>query len=347
MPRSAARSPTRASPLIRGGPAHFPALLQPIVTAPAWLIGDVGVAFRLVQAIGALAMSLAAVPVFLLARRLGLSGRVALALAAFTVLVPDLLYASFVSSEALAYPLVLASVYAATRALAAPTRRAQVAVRRARGPGHPRPASSSPCCRSCSCWRPFSSAPASGARRQALREQPLPLGVFALAAAAVLASGPGTHGRRLPLALRLPRRAARHRPLGRPRRDDARVRGRLDHRPRCAARPLADARPPPLDRGARLRRRRRAARRGALLRGRPAAGESRPRQGDPGALRLLRGSAARALLRPLCVARAGRSASRISRSPPRSSSSPSACRSAATRSCRRSTARPSCSASTG
>ena len=31
-------------PLIRGGSAHFPALLQPIVTAPAWLIGDVGTA---------------------------------------------------------------------------------------------------------------------------------------------------------------------------------------------------------------------------------------------------------------------------------------------------------------
>ena len=44
-------------PLIRGGSAHFPALLQPIVTAPAWLIGDVGISFRLVQAIGALAMS--------------------------------------------------------------------------------------------------------------------------------------------------------------------------------------------------------------------------------------------------------------------------------------------------
>ena len=114
-------------PLIRGGSAHFPALLQPIVTAPAWLIGDVDTAFRAVQAIGALAMSLAAVPVFLLARRLGLGGRVALTLAAFTVLVPDLLYASFVSSEALAYPLVIASVYAATCAIAAPTRRAQVA----------------------------------------------------------------------------------------------------------------------------------------------------------------------------------------------------------------------------
>src|SRR2546430_1820112 len=102
------------------------AVLQPIVTAPAWLIGDVDTAFRVIQAIGALAMSLAAVPVFLIARRLGLSSRVSLALAAFTVLVPDLLYASFISSEALAYPLLLASVYAAVNALAKPSLRAQL-----------------------------------------------------------------------------------------------------------------------------------------------------------------------------------------------------------------------------
>ena len=113
-------------PLIRGGSANFPALLQPIVTAPAWLIGDVDSAVRVVQAIGALAMSLAAVPVFLIARRLGLSARVSLALAVFTVFVPDLLYASFISAEALAYPLVLVSVYAAVRTLAQPSRRMQL-----------------------------------------------------------------------------------------------------------------------------------------------------------------------------------------------------------------------------
>ncbi len=111
---------------IRGASPHFPALLQPIVTAPAWLVGDVGLAYRLVQTIGALAMSLAAVPVFLLARRLGLSGRVSLAIAALAVLVPDLLYASFVSSEALAYPLVLAAVYTGVSALSRPSRRSQI-----------------------------------------------------------------------------------------------------------------------------------------------------------------------------------------------------------------------------
>ena len=112
-------------PLIRGASPHFPALLQPIVTAPAWLIDDVGTAFRVVQALGAFTMSLAAVPVFLIARRLDLSAPVSLVLAAFTVLVPDLLYASFISSEALAYPLLLVSVYAAIRALAKPSRRIQ------------------------------------------------------------------------------------------------------------------------------------------------------------------------------------------------------------------------------
>ena len=176
-------------PLIRGGPAHFPALLQPIVTAPAWLIGDVGVSFRLVQAIGALAMSLAAVPVFLLARRLGLGGRVALTLAAFTVLVPDLLYASFVSSEALAYPLVIAAVYAATRAIAAPTRRAQVAFVAL--------AVLATMARVQFAVLPIVFVLATvlvGARerrtKEALREQLLPLCVFVLAAGAVLASGP-------------------------------------------------------------------------------------------------------------------------------------------------------------
>jgi len=113
-------------PLVRGASAHFPALLEPIVTAPAWLVGDVTVGYRLVQTIGALAMSLAAVPAYLLARRLGLSARVALALAALAVLMPDLVYSSFVTSEALTYPLLLTSVYTAVRALTRPTGRAQL-----------------------------------------------------------------------------------------------------------------------------------------------------------------------------------------------------------------------------
>jgi hypothetical protein len=176
-------------PLIRGGSAHFPALLQPLVTAPVWLIGNVDVAYRVVQAIGALSMSLAAVPVFLIARRLGLGTRVGLAVSALAALVPDLVYSSYISAEALAYPLVLAAVYAATRALTRPTRKAQlsfvalaVLATLAR-------------VQFAALALVFALAVvAVGARerrmRAALREQLLPLGAFVVMAAAIVGSGP-------------------------------------------------------------------------------------------------------------------------------------------------------------
>jgi hypothetical protein len=112
---------------IRGEAAPFPALLQPLVTAPAWLVADVGVAYRLVQAVDALVMSLAAVPVFWLARRVGGSRPLALGAAALALAVPALTYVSFVVSEPLAYPLALAAVAAAVEAIARPRRRAQLA----------------------------------------------------------------------------------------------------------------------------------------------------------------------------------------------------------------------------
>ena len=113
-------------PLVRGGSAHFPALLQPLLTAPAWLVGDVETSYRLVQLTGALAMSAAAVPVFLLARRLGLGSALALALAALTVAVPDMLYASWVLADPFAYPLVLGALAAGVCALERPSRGAQL-----------------------------------------------------------------------------------------------------------------------------------------------------------------------------------------------------------------------------
>ena len=114
-------------PLIRGVSASFPALLQPILTAPAWLFEDVETSFRLVQTFGALFMSLAAVPVFLLARRVGLGTRAGLAVAALAVLVPDMVYAAWIVAEPVAYPLALAAVLAGTTALASPGRRSQLA----------------------------------------------------------------------------------------------------------------------------------------------------------------------------------------------------------------------------
>jgi len=108
--------------LVRGAPAHFLPLLASIVTAPAWLVGTVGESYRAVQAINAVAVSLAAVPVFLLARQLGLGRRAALASATLALLVPSLLYSSYILAEPIAYPLMLAAVASGVRALDHPTR---------------------------------------------------------------------------------------------------------------------------------------------------------------------------------------------------------------------------------
>jgi hypothetical protein len=113
-------------PLVRGELAPFPALVYPLLTAPGWLLGDVELSYRVIQFFGAVAMSLACVPVFLLARRLGLRSGVALALAAFTVAVPDMVYAGWLLAETVAYPLALVAVAAAASALARPTRRNQL-----------------------------------------------------------------------------------------------------------------------------------------------------------------------------------------------------------------------------
>jgi hypothetical protein len=114
-------------PLIRSAPAHFPAMLEPLLAAPFWLFHDPLLAYRLTQAENALAMSLAAIPVYLLTKRLGLHTGLALVAAALAVASPDLFFVSFVLADPLAYPLALASLYAAVCALSRPSRRAQLA----------------------------------------------------------------------------------------------------------------------------------------------------------------------------------------------------------------------------
>jgi hypothetical protein len=122
-----ARSLTETGrPLVRGADAGFPALLQPVLTAPLWVVDDVAVAYHLVQVLATLAMSLAAVPVYVLARRLGLGSGLAVGCAALTLAVPDFLYAGWILAEPFAYPLALASVAAGTLALADGGRRRQV-----------------------------------------------------------------------------------------------------------------------------------------------------------------------------------------------------------------------------
>ena len=118
---------TTGKPLIRNGPAHFPALLEPILAAPFWLFHDPMIAYRLTQAENALFMSLAAIPVYLLCKKLGLGAWLSTAGGALTVASPDLFYTSFILADPLAYLLVLSALYAGVCALTQPSLRSQLA----------------------------------------------------------------------------------------------------------------------------------------------------------------------------------------------------------------------------
>jgi hypothetical protein len=115
-------------PLIRGVGVHFPALLEPLVTAPVWIVtSDPQTAWRLTQGLHALLLSLAAVPAYLLARRLALPRWLALGTAALAVAVPDAVYAGSMLADPLAYPLVLGALCAGIAVITDASRRAQLA----------------------------------------------------------------------------------------------------------------------------------------------------------------------------------------------------------------------------
>ena len=123
---SLSRSLAQGKLEIRGTPAHFPALLEPLLAAPLWLGDNIELSYRLTQSLHALAASLAAVPVYLLAGRLGLPAWQRLACALLTLASPPLVYASYLTADAVALPLALAAVLAGSAALSEPTRSRQV-----------------------------------------------------------------------------------------------------------------------------------------------------------------------------------------------------------------------------
>ena len=114
-------------PAVRGHVAHFPALLQPLLTAPAWWFGSLETGYRVTQLIQSVAISTAALAVWWAARRLGVGRGLAFAASALTLAVPDVGYSGWVLSESFAYPLFIAAVAAGSVALARPTKRAQSA----------------------------------------------------------------------------------------------------------------------------------------------------------------------------------------------------------------------------
>jgi hypothetical protein len=103
-------------PMIRGVGVHFPALLDPLLTAPVWLVtSDPVRAYAITQGVHAAFVSLAAIPAYLLAKHLGLMTWLAVLVAALAVAVPDGVYASSMLADPLAYPLVLTTIYLGVR----------------------------------------------------------------------------------------------------------------------------------------------------------------------------------------------------------------------------------------
>jgi hypothetical protein len=114
-------------PVVRGGSAHFTALLEPLVTAPLWLLHDTRLAYHLIQVLSVTVMSLVAVPVFAICVALGLRRSTALLAAALALCGPAFMYATWIVSEPFAYPLATAAVVAGAFALGTGSKRAQVA----------------------------------------------------------------------------------------------------------------------------------------------------------------------------------------------------------------------------
>lgn len=113
-------------PRIRGSLTNFHSVVVPYLVSPTAFIHAVGTAYHAALFEGSFAFSLAAVPAFGLARRVGVSARGALIVALLTVFVPDGAYTSMLLTEPYAYPLFLAVTLLAVESLVAPSARRQI-----------------------------------------------------------------------------------------------------------------------------------------------------------------------------------------------------------------------------
>ncbi len=122
-----ARSIAHGRLTIRGTAAHFPALLEPILIAPFWRLGDPLLAYRLTLVMHGVAISLAAIPAYLLARRLGAVRWQCTMVALVTVAAPTMTWSAYVTADAIAYPLALGAVAVGVSALESGRARSQLA----------------------------------------------------------------------------------------------------------------------------------------------------------------------------------------------------------------------------
>ena len=109
--------------LLRGEPAGASyGFVYPVLIAPAWRIfASVPQAYAAAKVIDSVAMSLAAVPAYFLARRV-LSRPYALAAGALAIAVPSMIYTGTLMTENVFYPVFLCVALVAVRTLERPTR---------------------------------------------------------------------------------------------------------------------------------------------------------------------------------------------------------------------------------
>jgi hypothetical protein len=111
---------------VRGEEFSFPALVPVLLQAPAWLVGGTA-AYGVAKALNVVLMCLAVFPAWALAR-LVVRPAYAFCVAAATVAGGAMLYHSYLTSEAVAYPVFFLAVGVCVRALAEPSRRWDAAV---------------------------------------------------------------------------------------------------------------------------------------------------------------------------------------------------------------------------
>lgn len=108
----------------RGEPYGF-ALLYPLMLAPFLAAFDREVAYELAKCLNALLFALAAVPVYLVARRL-LTPWPSVAVAAFSIAIPSAMYVTVVMTESLAYLVFAGALLAILRGVERPTTQRQL-----------------------------------------------------------------------------------------------------------------------------------------------------------------------------------------------------------------------------
>ena len=105
---------------ILGGPTPFYSFVFPAFVGLPLSLSDLELGFALLKGLQALAMSLAAVAVYLWGRSL-VSSRWALTAAALTLALPGLVYSGLVMTEVLFYPVLVLTAWAMARVLERPT----------------------------------------------------------------------------------------------------------------------------------------------------------------------------------------------------------------------------------